>query len=113
MYRTTLPDITIPSGTNVSAWVYGDKQYSDAVLLLIQAPAVLDGATTFVIEVSDEAGNAATLQTGDTPIDLNPPAAGKARTYVDLLAAYAFRIKSSANVAADRIFKPSKLTRLG
>ena len=77
----------------------------DAVGLGILAPATLDVAT-YTIEVSDTvAGTVArTLCGSDGTTALAVPAAGKACDRSEILGAVAFRIKQSADCAADRTF---------
>jgi len=90
--------------------------YEDAEEIQLDAPAALD-ALTFTIEVTNDPDAAApvftTLQDGSPPADVNPPAAGKSRSYASgLLGAGGFRIKASGAVAADRIFNATKQYRV-
>ena len=106
-------DLKIPNGAAVSnAFLYREV-FEDAEEINLMAPAVLD-AFTFTIEVTDvEGGTYRTLQDGSPPADVNPPAAGKARAYTSgLLSCVAFRLRSSSNVAADRIWAATKQFRV-
>lgn len=109
----SLPSLTIPNGAAVSNILNANKSYADAESIDLYAPAALD-ALTFTIEVNANPDAVAastgwvTLQIGDPAADAAPPAAGKGRTYYELATAFAFRLKSSGNVAADRTFLVSK-----
>jgi len=112
-FYNELPDIVILSGAAVSN-IIRSSTYDDAVALSLIAPSALD-AHTYVLEVNDspDAVSADTdwvvLQAGDTPTDVGPPAAGKARVYQELCFFGAFRIKDqTGNVAADRTWKCQK-----
>jgi hypothetical protein len=104
-FDARLFNVVIPSGSNVTRSISGAYEYSDAVAIVIQAPATLD-ALTFTIEVSNDGTNFATLTDGTNPLPM--PGAGQAIQYTDILGSRAFRIKASSNVAADREFLVSK-----
>ena len=104
-FDARLFDVVIPSGSNVTRSISGAYEYSDAVALVIQAPATLD-ALTFTIEVSNDGTNFATLFDGVANIPV--PKAGQAIQYTEMLGSRFWRIKASGNVAADREFLVSK-----
>lgn len=111
-----LPDLVIPSGSNVSNVLNGKLTYADAIIISIYSPATLD-AHTFQIKVSYDdtavvyaAGTFRVLEIGDPAADATPPTAGRARSYFELPGYAAFCIfDASGNVAADRTFKAFKL----
>jgi hypothetical protein len=109
-----LPDLLIPNGAAVSNILRGNEVYEDADAIMLIAPAVIGGALTYLVEVSDDpkataASTFRTLQVGDdTFADLVPPPQAKAKVVYELAAAPAFRIKASGNVAADLTFKATK-----
>lgn len=103
-----LGDLTISNGQTTSAWKSA-AEYEDAIAIGIEAPGTLPEAIT--IEVNSErdgTGTSATYQ-NDSGADYAGPAAGKARVYPTLPSFKAFRLKAGGAVAADRIFKISKL----
>lgn len=107
-----LPDLVIPNGTQVSNILQADRQYSDADGITLHAPTALD-ATTFTIQVSNDRNATVsstwrTLQIGDPAADASPPLAGRSRYYQDLSYFAAFRLASSAPVAADRTWNAEK-----
>lgn len=106
--------ITILNGAANSNVLKAREVYEDALFIILYAPAALD-AFTFTIEVTADPEAAApvfvTLQQGTTPADAAPPLAGKARAYGEIPAAMGFRIHSSSNVAADRVWLASKNSR--
>ena len=106
IFNTGDVDLTIPINTDVSNIIKAREVYDDAASISLLAPATLDGVT-FTLQVTDDfdattSSTWRTLQVNDPPTDINPPAAGKARTYYDLPTYAAFRIKASGNVAAAR-----------
>lgn len=107
-------DLTILNTASVSNVLKAREAYEDAEELMLYAPAAL-GAATYTIEVTDDPDAAApvfrTYQQGDTPTDVAPPVAGKARTYVGLASAMGIRLKSSIAEVADRVWKVSKQFR--
>ena len=104
-FYAALADVTVASGATESRAVYADYEYSDARYLTIYAPATLD-AVTWTIEVSTDGTTWSTLNNGTS--DIAPPAAGKARQYIEMLSSRYFRIKASSATAANRIFRVSK-----
>lgn len=104
-FNASLSDVTIASGGTTSRSVFSDYEYSDARFLSIQSPGTLDAAT-FTIEVSQDGITWATLATQAANVVV--PAAGKAIQYTEMLSSKYFRIKASAAVGADRVFKVSK-----
>jgi hypothetical protein len=112
-FYNQIPDVTIPIGASVSNIVRAST-YDDAVAISLIGPASLD-AHTFVIEVNNSTDAAAAdtdwvvLQAGDTPADVGPPDALKARVYQELCFFGAFRIKDqTGNVAAERTWQAQK-----
>lgn len=99
-----LQSATIPNGSAVSNIIDSAKNYTGLnQIILIQAPAALD-ALTFTIQVSND-GITFTTLTSDGTTALTLPGAGKAKPYYfELAAAKYWRIASSGNVAADRVF---------
>lgn len=104
-FDAPIHSVSIASGQSATRAIFGPYEYSDATVIMIQSPATLD-ALTFTIEVSQDGTTWATLTDGTT--NLPVPAAGKAAQYTDFLASKYFRIKASANVAAERVFRVSK-----
>lgn len=104
-FDARLFNVVIPSGSNVTRSISGAYEYSDAVAILIQAPATLD-ALSFSIEISNDGTNFATLTDGIVNIPV--PGAGKAIQYTEILGSRFWRIKASGNVASDREFIVSK-----
>lgn len=107
-----IPDAVIPNGAAVSNVFNSAKHHMTAEAIMIIAPAALDAATfTFEVNPDQNAVAAspgwATLQIGDPASDAAPPGIGKARLYYELPAAPSWRIRSSINQTADRIFKVS------
>lgn len=98
--------LTIPNGSSVSN-VIGVENLQDALSLLVESPANLD-ADTFTFEVSQDNVTFVTLSDGTA--DIVVPAASKGIVYKQNCfgAAQFLRIKSSGNVAADRVFKVTK-----
>ena len=112
----SLTPATIAAGATVSRWVDCMLEYGDADVINIHAPSALD-AGTYTIEVTpdDPRGTVTTvntLQIGDPVNDAAPPAASKSRSYFELPAYRAFRIKGPS-AAADRVFKLDKQIRVG
>lgn len=107
-----LPDLVIPAAGTVSNILNGPGCYDDALAVVLYGPATLE-AHTYTIEVSANplavAGSVwTTLQVGETPADLAPPAAGKARVYYELASAMSFRIKSNGALTDPMTFKATK-----
>ena len=106
--------LTIPNGQANSNVLKAREAHEDAEELMLYAPAVLD-ALTFTIEVTDDPDAVTpvwrTFQSGETPADVSPPAATKARSYENLTSAAGIRIHASGNVAADRIWEVTKQYR--
>jgi hypothetical protein len=106
-YNTKLDDVIILSAGTASRSVYDNDEYMDAVAIGIISPATLD-ATTFVIQVSADNIAWARLQAGEPPLDVDAPAAGKARVYYELVNFPYWRILAGGAVAANRTFKVYK-----
>lgn len=109
-----LPSLTIPINAAVSNVLNAKKHYSDAAVIVLYAPAVLD-AVTYRIEVNPDpdatdttASGWVTLQIGETPSNQDVPSAGTAFSYYELPAVGAFRIAASGNAAAARTFAATK-----
>jgi len=112
-----LADLVIPSGTSVSNIWTAREVYGDAERVLLAGEDVVDGVITYTVEVTDDITPAASgtwrtfqILNGATladfvPSNLNTKAFGLPQ---DALAATGIRIKSSANVTANRIFGASK-----
>lgn len=100
-FQSWIADVVVLSGATTSRSVRALYEYGDATAIHIQAPAALD-ATTWTIEVSQDDSTFVTLNDGTA--DIGPPAAGKGRQYVEMIAAPYFRIKTSVAAAADRTF---------
>ena len=97
-----MPDIIIPAlGTDSQAYGPADDLFADALAIGLLAPAVLD-AVVYTIEVTDDFTTPVwrTLQGGVPVADVNPPAAGKARVYIDLLNFAGFRIHAAGAIGA-------------
>lgn len=114
LFEADLPDITIPNAGTVSPVVKAREQYSDAESIMLYSPAALD-ALTFTIEVTEDPEVVApvyeTLE-DDSGTDVTLPAASKARRYSEELASSkGFRLKASAAVGSDHIWKASKQWR--
>lgn len=114
-----LPALTIVIGQAASNILRGNEAYEDADAIMLLAPAVIGGALTYLVQVSDDpkataASTWRTLQVGDdTFADLVPPPAGKAKVVYELAAAPAFRILASGNIAGtDLTFAASKSVML-
>lgn len=110
--NVALPDLVIPAGAAVSNVLNSEKSFGDALAIAMYSASALE-AHTYTIEVCPltlaVAGSTFfTLQTGDTPADSAPPAAGKARVYYELASCMAFRIRSDANVTGAQTFKATK-----
>lgn len=111
--RTKMPDLTILNGQAASNIIRSKEVYSDADVIIIHAPTVLDPGT-YVIEVTgDENATSSSvwrvLQIGDPFADATPPPINKSRAYYELSTCAAFRIKnSSQNVTADRTWGAEK-----
>ncbi len=110
--------LTIPSGESESNFAIGPYVYSDAAGLMIHSP---DGLLeTVKIEVSGEIPSQTALASSITwneyqveaGTDVTVPAAGKSAPYAELVLAGSLRLKSSTNVAADRVFIVTKLGTL-
>jgi hypothetical protein len=115
LFTSRLPNLTIPSGQNVSNILRSNVAFEDAVFIVIYSPVAMD-ALTFTLQVTDNADNPVvifnTFQLGDTPTDANLPAAGKARAYLELQGCDAIRIMSSAPVASDHVWRVTKHFRV-
>lgn len=107
-----LANLVVPTGTNVSNIWKSREIYDDAIFVLLTGENPTDGVITYTVEVTDDlepsaAGTWSTLV--DAGADFAPPLQGKAKALpLHALAATGIRIKSSANVTADRIFGASK-----
>ena len=107
-----LADLVIPNGTNVSNIWKAREVYEDANEVLLLAVNVTDGAITYTVEVTDDfeptaGGFWSTLQ--EAGADFAPPLAGKSKALPRVaLGSTGIRIKSSANVTADRTWGASK-----
>lgn len=113
-YSVKLSPVSITSGEAESRLVKSKHEYSDAVSLTIESPATLD-SLTFTLEIPNDVDNPTSWtvhQVGISPADETVPAAGKARTYYDLVGTKGFRIKASGNVAATRTFLVTKNARV-
>lgn len=95
---------TIPSGTNVSNTIDANM-FHDAASIGILSPATLD-ALTFTIEVNEKDDGSGTWRTlvDAAGTNIGPPAAGKARQYLELISFASWRIKASGNVSDNRVF---------
>ncbi len=82
------------------------REYSDAVGLLIQAPASLEGSITRTIEVSADGETFATFANADGAIAL--PAAGEAFSFIELVTARAWRIVYNTGPAETETWLVSK-----
>jgi len=107
-----LANLVIPSGTNVSNIWKAREVYEDAVSVFLTGENVTDGVITYTVEVTDDfepsaSGTWSTLQ--DAGADYAPALQGKAKALPQVaLAATGIRIKSSANVTADRTWGATK-----
>ncbi len=118
-FQANCASLVIPIGTAVSNIFRADEVYEDAVALILYAPTTLDGADVYVIETTDNidavAGSVWTVhRIGDqgSLTDLLAPAAGKSRTYLEIIGCAALRINDQTdNVAAERIWRVTKLFR--
>ena len=97
------PDIKIPNGAADSNIVRSTQVYDDSFAITLFAPAALD-AGTYTIQVAADPDNPVFVTLNDGTADINAPAAGKAQVYVSPVWR-CFKIHSSVNVTADRIFK--------
>jgi hypothetical protein len=105
-FISPLADLVVSSGTNASRVVDTSAECHDAAAIAIISPGTLDSAT-WTLEVSFDGSTFATLHDGTA--NFAPPPAGSGRQYTELLGFPYWRIKSSANAAANRTFKVSKL----
>lgn len=103
-FQSSIADVVVLSGGTTSRAVSSASEYSDATAIHIQAPATID-AGTWTIETSFDGTTWATLNDGAA--DIGPPAAAKARQYIEMIGAVYWRIKSPTT-AADRTFKVHK-----
>jgi hypothetical protein len=107
-----LPDLIIPSGTNVSNIWKAREIYEDAEDIELLADSVVDGVITYTLEITNDfepsaGGFWATLQ--DAAADVAPPLTGKSKALPrEALSATGIRVKSSANVTANRNWRASK-----
>jgi len=110
-----LPPITIPNGTAVSALVRGVYMYHDAVGLMFYSPATLPESVYFEINQDENATETSTgwvaLQSYASGALANVvlPAAGCAQVYQEVVFSGCFRLRSTTNVAADRVFTANKV----
>lgn len=111
-FNVEMPSLVVPTGAQVSN-ILNSGMYEDAESLTLYAPAALD-VTTYTFEGNPDRAAVAgspgwvTIQIGDPVADAEPPDAGKGRTFYELPAYQAIRIRQTINAAADRIFKVSK-----
>jgi hypothetical protein len=86
--------------------------YGDADVIIMHAPAVVDGGTLTIEVTDDEDATAAstwrTFQIGDPYADAAPPPAGKSRPYFELSACAAYRLKASVATGAERTWAQEK-----
>lgn len=82
------------------------RSYGDALGIMVQAPASLQGGITRTFEVSADGVTFATLVNAGGTVAL--PDAGKAIVYIDLISAYAWRIKYSGAPSAAEEWLVSK-----
>lgn len=108
-----LEPLSIAAAADASRWASW-KEYGDADGIALYGPATLDGGIDFTIEVSDDDVTdplitpvARTMQ-DDTPLDIAPPLATKARSYFDLPLYAAFRIKASIAVTTPSTWEATK-----
>lgn len=111
----SLPDIVIASGQQYSQVFNGVYVYHDALRIMIYGTGAY-GAETYTIEGNQkqDATNAdtgwVTLKGNDNTTNLSLPPAGEMRSYeTELTGVGSFRVKASANVAAERRWKANKL----
>ncbi len=111
-----IQDLMIPSGTNISNIWKSREVYDDAEDVELLADSVTDGVITYTVEITSDndpsaAGFWSTLQ--DAAADVSPPLAGKTKALPKAaLAATGIRIKSSANVTANRNWRAVKHYRV-
>lgn len=100
----SMPDIVIPNAASFSQ-SYGpaDDVFADALSIGLVAPTGL-AVAAYVIQVTTNFDTPvwATLEGGSPIADITPPAADKARTYIDILNFAGFRILAPAPVAGDQ-----------
>ena len=111
-----LPDLVIPSGTNVSEIFNGVYVFHDANGIMLYSPTGLVESVYFEVNPNQLATSSSpnwcayeTFDPTGTSINMFVPGAGKAQVYQEPVLAGSFRLKSSTNVGADRIFKCNKL----
>lgn len=112
-----LQDLVIPSGTNVSNIWKAREVYDDAENVLLTAENVADGVITYTIETTDDPEPStssawSTLQ--DAGASFNPGNTNGRSLLLPrhALAATGIRVKSSANVTANRTWGASKQYRV-
>lgn len=111
-----LPDLVIPSGSNVSEVFNGVYVFHDANGVMLYSPTGLTESIYFEVHQDQlaktgDAGWCAyeTFDSTGTSINMFVPGAGKAQVYQEPVLAGSFRLKSATNVGADRVFKCNKL----
>lgn len=111
----SLPDIVIAVGTQYSQVFNGVWAYHDALQLLIYGTGAY-GAETYTVEINQKqdalTGDAGwvTAKALDNATNVALPPAGESRHYgLELIGAGSFRVKASANVAAERRWKINKV----
>jgi hypothetical protein len=113
-FTDKLPDLTIPTGSNVSN-ILNANIFEDAQSITLHGPSTLgaDSAFTYTLEVSEKRDAVSTdqwntLQAGDPVADVSAPGVSKSRDYPEWVRSGSVRLKSSANVTAPRTWKASK-----
>ena len=114
-----LPTITIASGQTISNIVSGVQQYEDAFGIILYSPTTLPESVYFECNPNHDAltGDSGwveyeTFDVTGTSIRLFVPGANKCQVYQEPMFAGAFRLRSTTNVAADRVFAVTKLFSL-
>ena len=97
-FGNTFDDVTIAIGNTVSRVVSGALETADAVQITLQAPSSLE-AGTYTFEVSNvynadpaNYADADFVTLNDGSADIGPPAAGKGRSYTEMVGFHAWRI---------------------
>ena len=113
----SLPDLVIPNGSTMSQVFNGVYVYHDAIGgIQIYSPAVLPESVYIEVNKDQLATNSSpgweeieTFDDTGASIRLFVPGAGKSQTYTEMVTAGSFRLRSTAAVAADRVFQCNKL----
>lgn len=104
-FNGVIHEVTVANTGTSTRWIDANIEYADATQIHIQSPAVMD-AGTWTIETSQDGVTGATLNNGTA--DIGPPAAGKSRSYTEMLGSKYFRIKTSVAVTSLHTFLVSK-----